>query len=354
MPDFQLPPITIHERHGPGALDQSDPWWMSDYGIRRVHEEGVTGLNVRVGIVDTGIDEEHANNGQLRQAFVQAKDFTNSRYGYWDSHGHGTHVAGVVAAFDHSLATGASLYIAKALGDDGSGSNTSVANAIGWLVDEEVDIINMSLGSARRSRTVGEAIERAASKGLITLAAAGNDAGVIGWPAMETSAFSVGAIDIHKNLAGFSNFGPNLDGVGPGVRIRSLYTNGGYAVLSGTSMSTPWMTGMLALRLEAERQAEIQIVDTVHALRSHLEVTAEDLGPVGRDPRYGYGVPDTPRFLHTEGHTEDEPDEDETRQSVDLLGFSFASPPDPRHDLSVKLPRGDTLGGSESGSHRPG
>lgn len=343
MSDFQLPPITIHERHGPGALDQKDPWWMSDYNIRHVHDEGVTGLNVRVGIIDTGIDEEHSNTGQLRQSFVSAKDFTNSRYGYYDSHGHGTHVAGVVSAFDHSLATGSSLYIAKALGDDGSGSNTSVANAINWLVDEEVDIINMSLGSSSRSRLIGEAISRAASKGIISLAASGNDSGVIGWPARESSAFSVGAIDRNKSIAGFSNFGPNLDGVGPGVRIRSLYCNGGYAVLSGTSMATPWMTGMLALRIEAERQAEVQIVDTVHAFRSHLEATAEDLGPAGRDPRYGYGVPDTARFLHTEEHTEDQPD-GEDRNTAELLGFSFSSPPDPGHDLSVQLPRGNPMG----------
>ena len=349
MSDFQLPPITIHERHAAGVLSQADPYWTSDYGIREVHEKGVTGQNVRVGIIDTGIDELHSKqDGQLHHAMVKAKDFTNSRHGYWDTHGHGTHVAGVVAAQNHSIANGVGLYIAKGLGDDGSGSNYSIANAINWLVDEEVDVINMSLGSSRRSRIIGEAIERAALKGIITLAAAGNDSGVIGWPAMENSAFSVGAINKNKDLAGFSNFGPNLDGVSPGVRIRSLYSNGGYAVLSGTSMATPWMTGMVALRIEAERQAEVQIVDTVHALRSHLQVTAEDLGPAGRDPRYGYGVPDTNRFLHTEEPSEEIPDEDkdENRQSVDLMGFSFASPPDVGHDLSVKLPRGNSLGGS--------
>ena len=195
-----------------------------------------------------------------------------------------------------------------------------------------------------------EALEQAIKAGVFVICAAGNDGSdvSVNYPASLDQTIAVAAIGESAVVAEYSSRGPEVDIAAPGSKILSTFINGGYAHLSGTSMATPWMTGMVALRIEAERQAEVQIVDTVHALRSHLQVTAEDLGPAGRDPRYGYGVPDTNRFLHTEEHSEEIPDEDkdENRQSVALMGFSFASPPDVGHDLSVKLPRGNSLGGS--------
>lgn len=292
----RLPPITIHNRLTPAEIGETLGYWISDYHLDEVAEQANAGENVRIGECDTGVSEDHLKStGDLYGAVVAKRDFTGSSYGTEDLHGHGTHVAGIMSARSKNgrgvagVAPLAELVIAKVLGDSGSGSDESVASGIRWCADSDCHVINCSLGGGMRSPIISAAIEYANSKGAIVVCAAGNEAGRVGWPAADDNNICVGAIDARKVLAAFSNRGNEVDCVAPGVEILSTYARGGYATLSGTSMATPWISGLLALMLSKANGAMDLAVANVRKL---IAAASIDLGPAGKDPGYGYGVPD--------------------------------------------------------------
>lgn len=287
-----LPPIQIHARiAAPPA--EIRPWSIDPLGIRELGKE--RGKGVRVGIIDTGIDEIHATRGSLAKAFKGGKDFTGSRHGYKDRHGHGTHVAGTIAGEETDkggpgLAPHAELYIAKGLGDDGSGSDEAIAQAALWLRFEcKCHIINLSLGGPRPSQTILSALKRVIADGGIVICAAGNDGDyATSWPANDEQMVSVAATDKDERPADFSS-PSSVDVACPGVQILSLYTNGTYAVLSGTSMACPWFVGWLAIYFgdliaagkPLPKQADL--FDTILAW-------TKDIGAPGHDDKTGPGL----------------------------------------------------------------
>jgi subtilisin family serine protease len=256
---------------------------------------------VKVGACDTGISEEHSvgRGGDLNGAVFASRDFTGSRQGVLDIHGHGTHVAGIIGARagnDRGIAGVApkcQLAIAKVLGDNGFGSDDSVAAGIVWCVEQGCQVINLSLGGGGRSRKIEDAITYANTKGCIVVCAAGNEGGRVGWPAAAPNNLCIGAIDANKVLANFSNRGNEVDYVGPGVEILSTYARGGYAKLSGTSMATPWISGLIANMLSHRSGPSVASAATYREIFDRAVI---DLGPPGHDPGYGHGVPD-PRKL---------------------------------------------------------
>jgi subtilisin family serine protease len=191
------------------------------------------------------------------------------------------------------VAPDAKILSAKVLGDDGSGTEQSVATGIDWLLERGADIISMSLGSPLPSAAMKAAIDRAVAAGKFVICAAGNDGrpNSINYPAKWPNAIAVGAVDREGRVARFSSQGSELAIAAPGEDILSTFTGGGYAKLSGTSMSTPFVSGVVALLLARNRQPDCRspVVDQA-SLVEHLRRTATDAGTTGRDPAYGWGL----------------------------------------------------------------
>ena len=220
------------------------------------------GAGVRVAILDTGIDRDHAD---LRGAVEGVLDTTGE--GIDDLNGHGTHCAGIVAARRNGVgfigvAPKASLLVGKVLGNNGSGTLEGVAAGIDWAVKSGADIISMSLGGSIGSPRLHEAVHSALARGCIIVCAAGNEGGLftnaVGYPGRYGSVITVAAHDRNGLPSGFSSRGAEIDFMAPGEDIWSTYRQGGYAKLSGTSMATPFVAGLCALILAKHRQQPAQ------------------------------------------------------------------------------------------------
>lgn len=210
----------------------SDASQVTPFGISMIRAPQVwpatRGAAVRIGIADTGIDRAHP---ELTIRYRGGWDFVNGDDDPQDDNGHGTHVAGTIAALDNDLgvvgvAPEADLYALKVLNASGSGSVVSLIKAVEWAIDNDLDIFNMSLGSAESSLLEKEAFTKAEEAGIICIAASGNAyAGVDGldYPARYASVISVGAIDSARSIARFSQRGSDLDFVAPGVGIDSTF-----------------------------------------------------------------------------------------------------------------------------------
>jgi subtilisin len=250
------------------------------------------GEGIKVAILDTGIDNNHPDLKDNLKAYI---DFSGSPYGPADKKGHGTHVAGIVAGNDNGIgmigvAPDAELYIAKVLGDNGGGNFENIVKGIDWAIAQGVDVINMSLGcGAEPPAFVHDAIKRACSKGIIMIAATGNENRGVGWPAMYDEVLAVSAMDYTFERASFSNYGMKNEVIAPGVDIYSTYPNGTYAKLSGTSMATPIITACVALLLARHKQLGLPKL-TVEQIHQAVQNATVDLGTEGKDDQYGTGL----------------------------------------------------------------
>ena len=289
---YRLPPFRV--RHRVGALAETIDWSLRATGIPQLWMR-TRGRGVRLAVLDTGIDRQHSD---LRDAVVATRDFTRSWVGADDRQGHGTHVAGTIAARENrrgviGVAPQCELIVGKVLDDSGSGSDRAVAAGIVWAVDAGAEVISMSLGSPQPSRRIGDAIERAAAAGVLVICAAGNDGrpDSVNYPARRRATIAVAATNRRGEAAEFSSRGDQIDIAAPGVDILSTWPGGRYARLSGTSMATPFVAGVVALLLAAEKQqGRNRQPRTVDWLRELLARTATDAGRVGKDPVYGWGL----------------------------------------------------------------
>ncbi|HEV7241904.1 MAG TPA: S8 family serine peptidase [Thermoanaerobaculia bacterium] len=235
---------------------------------------GLRGKGIVVAIIDTGIDYRHyAFGGGFGPGFKVAGgyDFANNDADPLDDHGHGTHVAGIVAAnhkYIHGVAPEATLLAYKVLNSEGSGSDSMVLAGVERAMDpdgngdpsDHADIVNMSLGgSADFDDPLVAAVERASAAGVVFCVSAGNSwiAATLGSPAIAPSAITVGATQIPDRLAVFNSGGPvggawamKPEVAAPGVAIASASLNNSSMVLSGTSMAAPHVSGLVALLLE--------------------------------------------------------------------------------------------------------
>lgn len=304
MGKISLPPITVHARFTAQELGEQVPWSLRDFGVPAIWKRS-RGKGVLIGIVDTGIDEVHAGDGDLADAIEDTRDFSHSRSGPRDVFGHGTHVAGTAAAREGNrkgvagVAPDSKLLIAKALGDDGGGTGESVGLAIIWCCDKGAKVINCSLGSAMPDPPIKSAIDYANGKGVFVVCAAGNTGRIndLNFPARWDGTIAVGALDRNARLARFSSRGPQLDVAWPGEEITSTYLNGGYAVLSGTSMAAPAVAGLVALRLSSELAAGGIATTSTQTMLAVLKDSAKDLGTPGFDNETGWGLVDPNKFV---------------------------------------------------------
>lgn len=299
-----LPPITIHRRLTLLEVPDELGWPLRDYGLPELWTKA-NGQGITVGVIDTGMDPRHAQQGDLSGAVKGTQDFTRSRSGAVDIHGHGTHCAGIIGArLNQQGACGVApecqIVAAKALGDDGSGSDASIEAAAKWCIQQGATVLNLSLGSNQPSRAMERMAADAEKAGVVMVCASGNDGAdnSVNWPAAYESVCAVGAIDQSRRLANFSSRGPEVDCVAPGVRIRSTYLNGQYAELSGTSMATPYVAGLVALVQSQELKTLGRIeTRTARQFLKLLETAVDDLGRAGADPQYGLGVPVPEKLL---------------------------------------------------------
>ena len=276
-------------------------WGVKRIGAGSVHTNGVRGASVKVAVIDTGIDCAHP---ELVGHCVPGWDFVNNHANPIDDNGHGTHVAGTIAAAKDGLgvvgvAPEATLYSLKVLDQTGSGDFSNVIAALEWAITNGIQITNNSYGSTQDPGSlVKDEFDKAAAAGLLHVAAAGNSGNCAGtgdsvlFPARYDSVIAVAATDQNDVSPCFSSTGPTVELAAPGVSINSAAPGGGYQVLSGTSMASPHVAGTAALVISAgvtDTNANGRVNDEV---RNILDNTAHDLGTAGRDTWYGFGLVD--------------------------------------------------------------
>jgi len=275
----ETPPYVVLDDAPIMPFSQTIDWGLQQMRITELHSLGLTGQGIKVAVLDTGVDTDHPD-----LKITDALDFTRSGT-VEDTVGHGTHVAGIIAAQGNEqgtlgVAPGVNIYSYKVLAD-GSGNLVDVANAIKHAADNGIDVINMSLGSPSNAAYLEQACSYAASKGVIIVVSSGNSGKEQKfYPASYSACYSTGASNIHKAISGFSSFTDALEWAAPGERILSTYLKGGYAVLSGTSMAAPFATGCVALMKQAGVRMEYNI----------LTQSTDDILTPGFDKKSGYGI----------------------------------------------------------------
>lgn len=282
-------------------------WGLDDATIEDVYHCS-TGAGITVAVIDTGVQ---ANHPDLAGRVVAGPAYLNGGPevpggGGVDPEGHGTHVAGTIAAVRHNgigiagVAPGATILGIRSLDANGNGLSTDVARGINYAVDEGVDVINLSLGSPARSGAIRTAVDRAWDEGIVVIAAAGNTPACSNpcWPGAEPNTIAVAAHNSSRQTAGFSVNGSWLDVSAPGVGIVSTYPFGsGYASSNGTSMAAPHVAGLAALMVATDSSL------TPEQIRGAIRRGAIDIGSPGFDNQSGFGAVDAKYtwLLHAAG-----------------------------------------------------
>ncbi len=305
-----------------GPHVQRSEWAFSMVGARELAARGLTGRGVTVCVVDSGIDFMHPDFAQT--SLIAWKDLVNFRPDPYDDSGHGTAMAGLIAAHGslRGVAPGVQLIAVKVVNSAGDGSSQNVADGIRFCVypwgdnKRGADVISVSLGSKAHlfvENAVYQAASWATSQGVFVVASAGNDGlfddGDVDIPGNVPLAIAVGAVDVDGSKAPFTSIGaianrtnPNLkpEVVAPGVRLISTAPGAHYVTITGTSPAAAVVSGVLALILEARPDlhplgTSNNILTLKMALAQGARKFKDQATP--HDPWYGYGVINGPSTL---------------------------------------------------------
>lgn len=292
----------------------------------QLDDVSLDGEGISVCIVDSGIDMTHPDLSRL--SLAGWRDFISNEPEPYDDNGHGTSMAGILVAdgWIKGVAPSVDLYVAKALdGVNGQGSDEVVAQAIDWCVEQNVNVISLSLGGAPgilpfnpfSGRDSGDAASDAIDEGIVVVAAAGNDGGDdddgdVAHPSSEQLVISVGGVTLSETHWSGSSIGDN-DGslfplllprqdpnkkpeiVAPGESVPVINNQNSWSIVDGTSASTVFVTGAIALLLENSPELssdnEQSNSDTVTQIKQLIlnSVKARE-GQEGHDNNYGYGL----------------------------------------------------------------
>lgn len=282
-----------------------EPSETIEWGVDRIDAELTwtqsTGQNVDVAVLDTGIDSNHEDlvvNLQGGVNFISNPPWKPADPNKWDDdNGHGTHVAGIIGAAQNGVgvvgvAPNTNLHAVKVLDRNGSGYLSTIIQGIEWAINNDIEVINMSLGTSSDSQTLHNAVDSAYNAGIVIIAAAGNsgdgnpNTNEVNYPAKYSSVVAVGATALDDTAPYWSSTGPEVEVSAPGVSINSAWNDGNYKTISGTSMASPHTAGVAALILSANPNL------TPAQVRTVLQTTSDDLGTLGKDTVFGYGLVD--------------------------------------------------------------
>jgi LPXTG-site transpeptidase (sortase) family protein len=285
-----------------------DPGWVHQYGLVAIRAPQGWDLNtgstgVTIAVVDTGVDLSHLD---LVGKLVPGYNILNNAAPPMDdsSDSHGTHVAGIAAAMTNNdigvagVSWGARIMPVKVIGASGSGSIDNVALGVIWAADNGANVINLSLGCGQGScptppLTLAAAVNYAFDKGVTLVAAVGNGgSNFVYYPARFPHVIAVAATNTSNKHSPYSSTGAEVDVSAPGDTIYSTIGNDAYGYLTGTSMSTAFVSGLAAiLRGLPEYSSPDQIA-------SAMESSALDLGTPGWDSQFGYGLIQMDAAIH--------------------------------------------------------
>lgn len=285
---------------------QVSNWGILNTKVDTAHEQNRFGKGIKVAIIDTGVDYTHEDlhivDGVCFAVSVTGDDACH--HNYMDDNGHGTHVAGIIGAKNNSIGVigvtpNVELYAIKVLDSEGTGVTSAVLDGIEWAINQNVDIINLSLTTPTHDPALEAMVNYAYMNGILIVASAGNEGTPKGegdtteYPGRYDSVISVAATDWENDRISLSATGPSIEVSAPGEQILSTYPlsldvqdgkQDGYTYMSGTSMAAPYVSGILAIYKEL--YPSLSHTELRHMLVSN----AIDLGPVGKDHYYGYGL----------------------------------------------------------------
>lgn len=280
-----------------GQPDQILDWYIDRIKTDLAWEEN-TGKNIKIGILDTGIDMDHSDL-EVKQGVdcIQGPNCQQGGTGE-DDHGHGTRMAGIAAARNNTIgavgvAPEAHLYSIKVIGSNGSGWLSDIFEGLEWAVQHQISVVNMSFSTSVNVPEFEEVTDRVFEAGVVQVAAAGNWNGPVHYPAAYDGVIAVSSTDKNDNRPGWSNYGPEINIAAPGVVVYSTNIGDSYRLSGGTSVSAPQVTGAAALVLRS-KIGEYD-VNNKHKwdpaeVQTKLEATATDIGDPGRDDFFGYGL----------------------------------------------------------------
>jgi subtilisin family serine protease len=236
-----------------------------------------------VAVIDTGIDRNHPD---LDDNLAGCENFI-----YWwrsceDDNGHGTHVAGIIAAENNGfgavgVAPEAEIYALKVLNYRGSGYLSDLIEALDWAVANQMAVVNMSLGTNFDVTSFHEAVQRAYSAGIVLVAASGNDGpggNSVDYPARYPEVIAASAVDEALAVPSWSSRGPEVDLAAPGANVYSTALGGSYKKMSGTSMASPHVAGAVALRRENSNESPSTIKSVLKTNADSLPLATELVG----------------------------------------------------------------------------
>jgi hypothetical protein len=275
----------------------NDPLFPRQAALANIHApeawEISTGGDVSIAILDTGVSPTHLD---LKNKLMPGYDFLNRDNDPRDDDGHGTYTAGVAgASSDNNLGVagvcwGCPIIPVKVLNRRGQGDDATIAEGLRWAADNGARVISMSLGGPEDTRVLREAIDYAIGRGVLVVAASGNgqaDGNLPSFPAAYPHVLAVSATRADDTIAGFSTTGAFVDIAAPGAGVLSTLWNvvegDTYGVASGTSAACPFVAGAAGLVWSIRPDLTFDQVSDL------LDMGADDEGPPGKDPEYGYG-----------------------------------------------------------------
>ncbi|WP_223285623.1 S8 family peptidase [Paenibacillus sp. PL91] len=246
--------ISVHASSSQKSIivDKGIPWGVNQIKAPQAWST-TTGHRVKVGVIDTGADFSHPD---LRHSLSRGINLLNRSMLPHDDNGHGTHIAGTIAAANQlqgmiGVAPRALISPVKAFDHNGSAFVSDIILGIEWCIRNRMNVINMSFGMKTRSKALLGAVTNAHNAGVIIVASSGNDGKrrFVDYPARYPQTIAVGATTKLRRVAPFSNRGAHIDVYAPGDKIVSAWLRGKYNEMSGTSMATSHVSGAIALLL---------------------------------------------------------------------------------------------------------
>jgi subtilisin len=256
------------------------------------------GQNVKVAVIDTGVNYNHPD---LKDNYAGGENFWKPGTPPLDDNGHGTHIAGTIAAVHNGsgvigVAPKAKIYALKVVNKKGNGDLSLIVAGLNWAIKNKMHIINMSLGSATGFEAVNRAVQVAVANNITVVCAAGNESSDVIYPAKLAETIAVSSMDAGNSFSYFSNFGREIDFIAPGSIIYSTAKNGKYEFLDGTSMACPHIAGMAALAYSLGYRTPEQVRSALKAAAVRVRgISAKQQGagiPLGsRLAKYYQGKP---------------------------------------------------------------